>query len=198
MITIIVPTVTGREDYYERCVNAYENNTEDESEIITIKDRPTCGLAWQDGVELADRDTHYIHFTADDLEPCIGWDHHARAVADAGNLPAPLIFTQDTGFEEKLGITPDGFFSRIPFCTREQWEEIGPMIPLHYFTDNWFSWRGRQVGYEIVLAEGYAFKHHWAMAVRGAGMPPHERMSFDAAEYEHYKTNGYEGPYNRG
>jgi len=191
VISIIIPTVDGREAHYERCVNAYENRTEDEFEIITIRNRTTCGIAWQDGAELAKG--LYIHFTADDLEPCLEWDTPAREVADAGYLPAPTIFTRDTGIEERIGITPDGFFTRIPFCTREQWEKIGPMIPIHYFTDNYFSWRGQQAGIETVLAPTYAFKHHWAEPRRGAGMGPN-RINHDADQYAIYKETGYEPP----
>ena len=190
MISIIVPTVDGREDHYERCVSAYENRTEDEFEIITIRNRATCGLAWQEGAEQAQG--LYIHFTADDLEPALAWDIGAREIADAGKLPAPTIFTRDTGIEERIGVQPDGFFTRIPFCTREQWEKIGPMIPIHYYTDNYFSWRGILAGYPTVLAPGYAFKHHWADPARGAGMTQNERLIFDANEYLHYQENGYE------
>jgi hypothetical protein len=41
-------------------------------ELIVIKNEPTCGIAWQKGAEQATGD--FLHFTADDLEPALGWD----------------------------------------------------------------------------------------------------------------------------
>lgn len=189
MISIVVPTVDGREEHYARCLKAYEDHTEDEFEIITIRNRPTCGLAWQEGADQAQG--LYLHFSADDLEPFVGWDIEARDTCERGYLPAPTIYTKDTGVEELMGVTPDGFFSRIPFCMMEQWAEIGPMIPIHYFTDNYFSWRGAQAGYPTVLAAGYDFRHHWADPARGAGMTQNERLIHDSMQYTHYKAVGY-------
>lgn len=183
MISIICPTIAGREQTYERCKSAYETRTAAEIEFITIYDEPACGIAWQKGVELAEGD--YIHFTADDLEPLDGWDVEARHAANDGIMPAPLIYTRDTGQVEVLGVTPDGFFSRIPFCTREQWDQIGPMIPIHYYTDNWFTWKSNQLGLMTMEIPSYAFKHHWAMAGRKSD------MSYDYSEYRRYKQVGY-------
>ena len=56
MISVIVPTVVGREDHYARCVAAYERTAGDRIEIITIRDRPTCGLAWNEGAAQAKGD----------------------------------------------------------------------------------------------------------------------------------------------
>ena len=193
MIFIVCPTVTGREDTYQRCVDAYENRTEDSFEIITILDRPACGIGWQEGAEIAlehgARPEDYLHFTADDLEPALGWDIEARPSADLGILPAPKIFNGFSKVEEHIGVVPDGFFTRIPFCTFKQWENIGPMIPIHYYTDNYFSWRGLQAGYQTLGVPSYAFLHHWAQVKRFTN----EKMTNDAMEYERYKREGYRG-----
>ena len=186
MIQVICPTIAGREENYERCVRAYEQRTVDQVNFITIYGEPTCGLAWQKGVELAG--PGYIHFTADDLEPLDGWDVDARQAADDGFLPAPVIYVRNSGQVEILGVTPDGFFSRIPFCTSAQWEKIGPMIPIHYYTDNWFSWMGNKAGFLTMEIPSYRFNHHWAMAGRHGS----EKMSADYIEYERYKREGYE------
>ena len=40
--------------------------------------------------------------------------------------------------------------TNLPFCTREQWERIGPFPPFHYGSDVWFSDRARKLGYRTV------------------------------------------------
>ncbi len=78
MISVVIPTVTGREDFFERCVYAYEHNTANPIELIIYKDLPTCGRGWIKGAEDATGD--YVHFTADDLEPALGWDDNGRGM----------------------------------------------------------------------------------------------------------------------
>lgn len=186
MINVICPTIPGREEFFTKCHAAYEERTEDDVNFITVVGEQTCGVAWQKGVELAA--PGYIHFTADDLEPLDGWDADARRGADDGLLPAPVIYTRDTGQIEMLGpTTPDGFFTRIPFCSAKQWECIGPMIPIHYYTDNWFSWKGSQCGFMTMEVVTYRFKHHWAME----GRKSNEQMAAEYQEYERYKREGY-------
>lgn len=185
MISVICPTIEGREEIYAKCKAAYEERTDDEISFITIFGEPTCGIAWQKGAEVASG--QYLHFTADDLEPLEGWDIDARLAADDGILPAPVIYKADTGTVEPLGVMPDGFFTRIPFCSAEQWRAIGPMIPLHYYTDNWFSWRGSRAGYLTMEVITYRFKHHWAQRGRK------HSLNDDSREYERYKRENYGG-----
>ena len=187
MISVICPTIDGREEHFQRCEKAYADNTSTAYEFIVIRNEPTCGIAWQKGSEQAKGD--YIHFTADDLEPWTNWDKEAREMADDDWLPAPIIWNAHGQHIEAIGPTLyDGFFTRIPFCTRSQWEAIGPMIPLHYYTDNWFSARGADAGYESIEVEGYRFSHWWAMTGRLM-----DAMAPDFEMYKHYRECGYEG-----
>jgi len=186
MISVICPTIDGREEHFERCEKAYAENTATAYEFIVIRNEPTCGIAWQKGAEQAKGD--YIHFTADDLEPWTNWDKEAREMADDGWLPAPIIWNAPNQQIEAIGPTLyDGFFTRIPFCTAAQWDDIGPMIPLHYYTDNWFSARGKEAGYESIEVEGYRFSHWWAMSGRLM-----DNMQKDFELYKHYREAGYE------
>jgi hypothetical protein len=175
MISIIIPTVDGRESDLIRCRAAYEQRTIIEHEIIVIENLSSCGEAWQVGVEMAVGD--YIHFSADDLEPHDRWCLDAVKAADDGGLPAPTIYGPKGGVEH-LGSETDGC-TRIPFCTREQWLNIDPMLPIHYYTDNWFSARGVQAGYPIIEVPTYRFTHHWAMAGRYGG----QKMMDDKMAY---------------
>lgn len=188
VITVVVPTVAGREVDFARCVAAYRQRSVHELQIITLHDMPTCGQAWNAGAGQATGD--YLHFSADDLEPHEGWDAAAVATAGAGMLPAPRIVRPD-GRLDYCGVhrreLPDGMpveMSVIPFMSREQWERIGPVLPIHYFTDNWISFRGRRAGYPTVVRRAFAFTHHWAEVGRGAGMSYEARMAHDHAAYE--------------
>lgn len=187
MISVVIPTVTGREEHLERCVRAYEERTLRPPEIIVIRNAPTCGVAWQEGAERATGT--YIHFTADDLEPHPAWANSALVAVAMGYLPAPRILRPDGTLEscgrweveqETGDPTP---MTRIPFMSREQWKLIGPMLPIHYYTDNWISFKGALAGIETRVYRDYQFTHHWAEAGRGAGMSQEDRMRHDEAIY---------------
>lgn len=190
VITVVVPTVAGREEHFQRCLTAYRQRSVHELRIVTLHDMPTCGEAWNAGALQASADTDYLHFTADDLEPHPGWDVAAVAAADEGELPAPRIVRPD-GALDYCGVhgreLPDGMtvaMSVIPFMSIKQWQAIGPVLNIHYFTDNWISWRGRRAGYPTVVRRAFAFTHHWATPGRGAGMSYEDRMAHDRAVYE--------------
>lgn len=187
-ISIVVPTVDGREDHLRRCLDAYEHRSNAYIELIVIENEPTCGIAWQKGAEQASG--HFLHFTADDLEPAFAWDLHARHAANDGIIPMPRIYGPDKRIEP-LGPSTQGC-TRIPFCTMAQWEQIGPMIPLHYYTDNWFSHKAQQAGLMLREKMGYTFMHHWAQPARGAGMTQSERMIHDEAAFQRYLLEGYQ------
>jgi hypothetical protein len=172
MISVIIPTITGREHWLERCVTAYEKSLRHgPHEIIVIKDRPSCGIAWNEG--LAQAKGRWIHLTADDIEPeWPMWWRIATWTADQGELPAARILNTD-GSLQSCGTDhlehPEGeeaFVARIPFATREQFDLIGPMMNEHYMGDYWFSHRGRQVGLKSVVRRDYCFYHHYAQEGR--------------------------------
>jgi hypothetical protein len=185
VISVILPTVDGRKVHLSRCHAAYEATMRnlDGAEILVIRNQPACGVAWQIGASRSDRP--YLHFTADDLVPHEGWWEAAVEAVDRGVIPAPLILGP-TGAVEEVGPETTGC-TRIPFCTRDQWTRIGPMIPLHYYTDNWFSFKARQAGYSIAEVPDYAFTHNWAQPGRQSG-----RMAQDKAAFESYTMTDYE------
>src|SRR6188472_4307375 len=172
MISIVVPTITGREHWLERCVEAYHKTLQDipDYQIIVVKDRKTCGLAWNEGI--AQAKGNYIHLTADDIEPVDGW--HAPAIASVlrDELPSARILNTD-GSLQSCGTDhlehdegEEAFVARIPFATREQFDLIGPMMNEQYMGDYWFSHRGRQVGFRSVVRRDYCFFHHYAQEGR--------------------------------
>lgn len=171
MISIVIPTIAGREHHLTRCVDSYARTIGDGShEIIIEVGHATCGLAWQAGIERAEGD--YVHLSADDIEAHDGWWLAAVELADAGVLAAGPVYNPDGTLQSCGGGTvmlPDGShteFTRVPFMSREQVERIGAMFEGHYYTDNWVSHRGRAEGYPTVVAQRYAFTHHWAQEGR--------------------------------
>lgn len=171
MISVIVPTLTVRAAWLERCLYAYEQTLRDvPHEIIVIADRPACGIAWNEGIEVARGD--YIHLTADDIEPLPDWHWPAVITADAGQLPSARILNTD-GTLQSCGTDhlehdegEEAFVARIPFGTRVQFDRIGPMMNEHYMGDYWFSHRGRECGYRSVVRRDYCFVHHFAQEGR--------------------------------
>jgi glycosyltransferase involved in cell wall biosynthesis len=168
MISVIIPTIRVREEagWLDRCLDAYEKTTHGDWEPIVIRDKPTCGIAWNEGIAKARG--RYIHLTADDIEPLSCWDKAGIESADRGELPAARILNTD-GTLQSCGTDAnehdegeEATIARIPFGTREQFDKIGPMLEVHYQTDQWFSHRGRQVGYPTIVRRNYAFYHHFA------------------------------------
>jgi hypothetical protein len=189
MISIVIPTVTGREDHYERCRAAYVQVAAYDYELLTETDHATCGLAWQAGAMRAAGD--YIHFTCDDLEPLPGWDDAAVRASQAGAVPAPKVTHAETGelqswpawgCEHADGI--DAGFSAIPFLSRTMWEVVQPLFTGHYYCDNFISYRARKQGWPSLFVNGYAFRHHWAQHRRGAGMTQDDRLAYDRGQYD--------------
>lgn len=189
MISVVIPTIASREEHLDRALRAYEETLDGiKHEIIIVSDEPTCGLAWNIGA--AQSGGNYIHFSADDLEPHIGWWREAVKMADRGFLPAPRVLKQDGSLEtcgNGVYEQSDGdiaAFTRIPFMSRTQWENIGPSLDCHYYTDNWISFKGRLQGYDTRVCRSYQFTHHWAQQGRGAGMTEPDRMEHDRRIYE--------------
>ena len=188
-ISVIVPTVDGREDHLERCTGAYIRHAEGsyELELIIERNHRSCGLGWQSGAEKSTGD--YIHLTDDDIEPHHGWADPAIEAVARGAVPAPQVF-DPAGVPQSCpvwgAVSPDWTpapMSSLPFCSRAQWEKISPLFTAHYFTDNFFTDRAIQAGWPCRLRIWYRFTHHWAQVKRGAGMPEHVRMQNDERLY---------------
>jgi len=188
-ITVVVPTVDGREKHLERCIDAYRNRSRYPVELIVLENRPTCGAAWIEGAEAATGD--YVHFSADDLEPSAGWDVEAVGYASTGIAPSPRILGPD-GDTQFCGMHgpnewPSGLLvpmSVIPFLSRPMLRAALPLLDAHYFTDNWISWKLYRAGFVTAVARGFEFTHHWAQTRRGAGMSEPARMRHDRVLFE--------------
>lgn len=188
VISIVVPTIPGREEFYARNLKAYQERTHVPFEVITAYAYRSVGLAWQAGAELAKG--AYIALSCDDLEIQEGWDVAAMACCDSGRFPAPRVVNAHTGAIESRPVwgveTADGSdtgISVVPFMSRAQYEKIAPFFTAHYYTDDFISDRARDNGWPSVQVNAYCFRHHWAQEGRGAGMTENERMVQDQQLY---------------
>lgn len=197
-VSIVIPTVTGREGSLARCIEAYTRLTPGDIEIITVKDEETCGLAWEKGAaqtKVVRTGQGYIHLSADDLEPRGKWWEDSVKMVKLGYLPAPRIMKPGGEELESCGDTaspieyPEGSpapYTAIPLMSIRQWERVRPIPPIHYYTDNWVSFKGNLNGWPSLVCRRYLFWHHHEVAGRGAGMSEQERMAHDRAEYDRY------------
>lgn len=189
-VDLIVPTVAGRELSLERCLSSFEARSDDLTAII-VRDSPTCGQGWIEGLERST--APYVLLACDDQECASSvWAEVCIEAADEGLLPCPRVYTPGGMIESQGGdMNAPGHlitrhrkdrspcdFTVVPFMSREQVERIG-MLPVHYGSDVWVSYRGRQLGYETVLVHGFDLIHHQEQIGRGAGMTQNERDAMD-------------------
>jgi len=187
LISVVIPTVAGREDHYQRCVEAYLSRTRScRPEIVTELDHPSCGLAWQAGAERASGDI--IHLTCDDIEPLDGWDIAAMEAVERHVLPGPLVRQAGSLEPQSWGHElPDWSpvkMSTLAFMTRDLWEQVQPLFTAHYYTDDFISERAKHAGWDIQVVHGYSFLHHWAQVKRGAGFSEFDRMLHDKTLFD--------------
>lgn len=157
-ISVVIPTVTGREESLERCREAYRETLRGiPAEIIVVRNRPTCSEGANDGVAKA-RGT-YVHNTADDLEPHAGWYEAGRACLDGGAIPSAYLLLPD-GVSTDGAVGEDGeeaAMAPIPLIRREDWVD---WPPIHYGSDVFWSAAMRQRGCQIRWCHGFRFTHH--------------------------------------
>lgn len=186
VISVLIPTVTGREEHFTATLGYYADRCSPgvTAELVTVLDHPAVGHGWQACAERSTGD--YLHFTNDDIEPLPGWDVAAVAAADAGVVPAPRVTDARNGRLQSRPYwdaefpddTPTGI-SVLPFLSRAMWDKVQPLLTCHYYTDDFISVRAARNGWPSLMRNGYAFRHHWAEHRRGAGMTEPERMQHD-------------------
>lgn len=190
-IDLIVPTIKGREEALERCLDSYERNSLVELNQIIVADSETCGWGWKRGLRLSS--APYVLFGCDDQECLSGtWAQTCIETVEQGMLPCPRVWNPDGSIESQGGDmasfrhviarpqkdwTPVDY-TTVPFLSRAWADEIGS-LEIHYSSDVWFSYRARQLGHETVLRHGYDVRH-WKDAIgRGAGMSVLDRDAQD-------------------
>lgn len=169
-VSIILPTITGREDLLAVTREAYEQTVQGEAEIIVVRERPTIGEAWNAGA--AEAEGEFLLLGADDLVPVGQAVAEGIEAARAGIYPSPWITRPDGSTEARgslgggmlLGAeTPEGTpcnSSPVPLLSRESWRKAGPSIHAHYFADDYLGWAARaKAKLDVQLVGPYQFVH---------------------------------------
>lgn len=169
-LSVIVPTISGREESLARTLDGYARTLKRKShEIIVIKDESSWPRACNEGYKKSSGDI--VHFTADDLEPRPGWWREPiEWLKYKDELPAPKVL--DYSLDGKFSNKEDGFnldlthFTRIPILRRDQYERIGPWPEITYYADIWLSEKARTIGIRTRIFYSYLFIHHWSQVGR--------------------------------
>lgn len=155
ILSVVMPTITGREQELARSIEAYERLTPLPIEWVIEHDHPTCAAAWDAGVPKTTGEI--LHMGADDIEPATDeWFPAALKVIEQGNVPL--------GWVMEHGVTFGRDFARVVICRREWWRDINP--ELHYWSDNQFDDLMRESGHQPVVAEGFDFLHRKSLIGR--------------------------------
>ena len=103
MIDLIVPTVAGREESLERCLDSYElMATDARLTAIVVRDSETCGGGWLTGLEKSK--APYMLLACDDQEALTeGWDEVCMETADEGKIVCPRVWLANGTIESQGG-----------------------------------------------------------------------------------------------
>ena len=165
MISIVCPTISGREHWLERAKESLRR-TVSGYQLIVYTDLPTCGEAWNLGIEAALGD--YVVLFADDLEAHPGWWQAGVNALENGYLPCPRILNSDGTLQscgDFAAEADDGTLcgiARVPFLTRKLAQQIVPIFENHYMGDYWISWRCRELGWPTRVVRNMLLTHHMA------------------------------------
>lgn len=169
MISIVLPTISGREESLQQVIDSYVAHTKVKYEIVVIKNAPTWPEACNAGFQKAEGDI--ILFGADDLDATAGWHRDILKFFKAHDeLPAPYI--TDYEYDAPMMNAEDGedgayaYFTRVPIMRRDQWERIGVWPPLIYYADIWVSEKARTLGIRTKMLYSFRFVHRWCQIGR--------------------------------
>lgn len=159
MISVVIPTISGREDSLARCVESYCLSSM-EVEVIVVRNAPSCGHAWQKGYSQSKGE--YVHFTADDIIPFPNWWLGATQMLEIGIVPAATVFAPNGKLAVcdsplgDMGLHPNVL---VPMLTREMLDLGDWLLPIHYGSDDWITYRAVELGMDVRRCPGYDFTH---------------------------------------
>ncbi len=166
-LSIIVPTITGREEMFADVIAAYRERTPGyELELITPKDERNWPAACNVGMRTATGE--FWCFGSDDLFPLLGWADAAVAAFDEGVMPAAQVWNFEKTDGPCANEQQDGpagsytAFSRVTALRADWARAIGPWPEIDYYADNWVCDALRaKLGVLTRVTAGYAFVHMW-------------------------------------
>jgi hypothetical protein len=184
ILTVVIPTVPGREVKLARTLFRYRQTVPAEVVMheMIIRGYPTCGEAWNMGGEMAafwdaDPQRNLLHFGADDLMPMPGWWEAATtAVWDDREIPAPLVLKPSGEVESRGsygGSHKHGALvsdTVVPIMPLGAWAAVRPIPSIHYWSDNYVGRKLIQAGWTIRMNDGFAFTHNQSPSDPGRGV----------------------------
>lgn len=133
LISLVVPTIEGREDELARTLTAYARLTPIDIEVLVEHDHPTCASAWNAGAERATGEV--LALGNDDLEPETAmWFFAASLTLKNGGVPVGWVREDEAG---RFGRD----FPRVPICMREWWIPLSPSCTTTPITSLGTGWR---------------------------------------------------------
>ena len=180
LLTLIVPTIDGREPLLERTMESLATAVRADFEsaevqVVIPENYPTIGEAWNAGME--DAEGEYVWLGADDVIVPPASFAAAREWADKQRWPSPRIVNMD-GTLHSCGTLGQGalmeecetgtrcYASPFPFFARSYWKLIGPCLPIHYYADDYLSWRASSIGISSLVSREYVLTHLEGVAGR--------------------------------
>lgn len=140
-VSVIIPTIQGREDHFARCYHAYAATLVGYSfELVWVVDWPNWPAACNEGFRRIregegatkpDSPEHLIHYTADDLVPHPGWFEAACLELCEGWAKRPTI----SG--ETFGTVQEETWDRQPFVPAPYLYDAD--LEAGLMTDRWIS-----------------------------------------------------------
>jgi hypothetical protein len=164
MITVVIPTITGREAWLTQCLSAYRDTSPSDTQYIIELNQPTCGHGWVAGAKLAKGD--YVQFSADDLEPVQDWWQEPLEMLEQRVVPACNVLTPQftpATCDSPLGNLGHWPNVQVPLLTKKMLQEDPKwLLPIHYGSDDWISYWAVKNNYPVVRCPSYRMLHHVA------------------------------------
>lgn len=143
MIQAVVPTIPGREDLLDACVESLEAHG---IEPVVVLDSPSCGEGWEFGLEQCTAPV--VGLWSDDFT-IDKWDGATvrRLLRRQVVILCPTILNPDGSLQGAGGMGhnfPDGAVARNTICPigeRHVLEGFKPWPPLNHYCDTWISQR---------------------------------------------------------
>lgn len=153
-LSIVVPTIPGRDSELERTVEAYERLTSIPIEWVIETGHSTCAAGWNAGMRRASGEV--VHMAADDVEPeSDRWLPAALRVLARGCVPLGWVREGDRRFGRD--------YCRIVVCRRGWWVDVPET---HYYSDDAFTYLMIQADHLPVVAPGFDFWHRRSLVGR--------------------------------
>lgn len=160
MVTVIIPTIRGREETLARVVNAYRETGADR--VLTSIGHKTAGEAGNDLMLCLPHGCEHVLLTTDDMLPHAGWLDAALKVAAPGVVPVARCLRVDgQPLQERDGWEPgrESSWTRLFFLSPATFKHVGAFLDATWYIDLDYCERLQAAGYKLLTTDGFTFTH---------------------------------------